>query len=64
MLSRVEGALMIFTTASATALSAAFSGLLGLAQTPRELASHAERWRPWRSYAAQALWNYEPGDAA
>ena len=38
--------------------------LLGLAQTPRELASHAERWRPWRAYAAQALWNYEPGDAA
>ena len=38
--------------------------LLGLAQTARELASHAERWRPWRAYAAQALWNHEPGDAA
>jgi AraC family transcriptional regulator of adaptative response / DNA-3-methyladenine glycosylase II len=37
---------------------------LGIADTPRELARHAERWRPWRSYAAQALWNYNPRDAA
>ena len=31
---------------------------LGLATTPRELQRHAERWRPWRAYAAQALWNF------
>ncbi len=37
---------------------------LGIAHTSRELARHAERWRPWRSYAAQALWNYNPRDAA
>ncbi len=30
---------------------------LGIASTARELARHAERWRPWRAYAAQALWN-------
>lgn len=29
----------------------------GIANTPRELERHAERWRPWRAYAAQALWN-------
>jgi 3-methyladenine DNA glycosylase/8-oxoguanine DNA glycosylase len=23
---------------------------------PRELARHAERWRPWRAYAAMYLW--------
>ncbi|CAA9524050.1 MAG: Methylphosphotriester-DNA--protein-cysteine S-methyltransferase (EC / DNA-3-methyladenine glycosylase II [uncultured Solirubrobacteraceae bacterium] len=28
---------------------------LGLA-TPRLLTAHAERWRPWRSYATQVLW--------
>ena len=22
----------------------------------REIAAHAERWRPWRSYATQVLW--------
>ena len=32
---------------------------LGMANTPRELERHAERWRPWRAYAAQALWNYK-----
>jgi len=26
-------------------------------QTPAELARHAERWRPWRAYAALLLWN-------
>ena len=31
---------------------------LGIATTPRELERHAERWRPWRAYAAQALWNF------
>ncbi len=30
---------------------------LGIASTARELERHAERWRPWRAYAAQALWN-------
>ena len=37
---------------------------LGMAQTPRALLAHAERWRPWRAYAAQALWNFSPKDAA
>jgi AraC family transcriptional regulator, regulatory protein of adaptative response / DNA-3-methyladenine glycosylase II len=30
---------------------------LGIANTPKELLTHAERWRPWRAYAAQSLWN-------
>ena len=29
---------------------------LGLPTSPRELAAHAERWRPWRSYATHHLW--------
>jgi AraC family transcriptional regulator, regulatory protein of adaptative response / DNA-3-methyladenine glycosylase II len=29
---------------------------LGLPDTPTELAAHAERWRPWRSYALIRLW--------
>jgi AraC family transcriptional regulator of adaptative response / DNA-3-methyladenine glycosylase II len=29
---------------------------LGLPGDPRELAEHAERWRPWRSYALIRLW--------
>ena len=28
---------------------------LGLPDTPRELEAHAERWRPWRSYASSRL---------
>ncbi|MFI5906662.1 AlkA N-terminal domain-containing protein [Dactylosporangium sp. NPDC051541] len=28
----------------------------GLPDTPKALAAHAERWRPWRSYAAIRLW--------
>ena len=32
---------------------------LGLPTTPRELAAHAERWRPWRSYATHHLWAAE-----
>ena len=32
---------------------------LGIAGTARELERHAERWRPWRAYAAQALWNFK-----
>ncbi|MBL8385187.1 MAG: DNA-3-methyladenine glycosylase 2 family protein [Burkholderiales bacterium] len=37
---------------------------LGIAATPRALAQCAERWRPWRAYAAQALWNFNPKDSA
>ena len=37
---------------------------LGIATTPRELERHAERWRPWRAYAAQILWNFDVKDAA
>jgi AraC family transcriptional regulator of adaptative response / DNA-3-methyladenine glycosylase II len=33
------------------------AGTLGLAPTPRALVEHAERWRPWRSYAVQYLWS-------
>lgn len=37
------------------------SGDLGLCKTmqldPRALEAHAERWRPWRSYAAAAIWS-------
>jgi AraC family transcriptional regulator of adaptative response / DNA-3-methyladenine glycosylase II len=38
--------------------------LLGMAQTPKELLQYSERWRPWRAYAAQALWNHEVKSAA
>lgn len=31
---------------------------LGIPAAPRELQRHSERWRPWRAYAAQALWNF------
>jgi AraC family transcriptional regulator of adaptative response / DNA-3-methyladenine glycosylase II len=31
--------------------------LLGLPDAPRELERHAERWRPWRSYAVLHLWD-------
>ena len=30
---------------------------LGLPEDPVTLAAHAERWRPWRSYAVLHLWN-------
>jgi len=30
---------------------------LGLDPTPRRLAAHAERWRPWRAYAVLYLWH-------
>jgi AraC family transcriptional regulator, regulatory protein of adaptative response / DNA-3-methyladenine glycosylase II len=29
---------------------------LGLPDSPKELEAHAERWRPWRSYALIRLW--------
>jgi AraC family transcriptional regulator of adaptative response / DNA-3-methyladenine glycosylase II len=31
----------------------------GLPDTPKTLAAHAERWRPWRSYAAIRLWRMQ-----
>jgi AraC family transcriptional regulator of adaptative response / DNA-3-methyladenine glycosylase II len=31
---------------------------LGLPDDPKELAAHAERWRPWRSYATIRLWRH------
>jgi AraC family transcriptional regulator of adaptative response / DNA-3-methyladenine glycosylase II len=34
---------------------------LGLPDEPRALARHAERWRPWRSYAAHQLWALDAG---
>jgi AraC family transcriptional regulator of adaptative response / DNA-3-methyladenine glycosylase II len=30
---------------------------LGLPSSPADLEQHAERWRPWRSYAMHHLWN-------
>jgi AraC family transcriptional regulator, regulatory protein of adaptative response / DNA-3-methyladenine glycosylase II len=32
------------------------TGRRGVRPTPAELAARAERWRPWRGYAAQHLW--------
>jgi AraC family transcriptional regulator of adaptative response / DNA-3-methyladenine glycosylase II len=32
---------------------------LGLAHDPRAILAHAERWRPWRAYAAMHLWHLE-----
>lgn len=32
------------------------AGVLGLPSEPRALAAHAERWRPFRSYAGMYLW--------
>jgi AraC family transcriptional regulator of adaptative response / DNA-3-methyladenine glycosylase II len=32
----------------------------GRRQHPRELLARAERWRPWRAYAAQHLWEWAP----
>ncbi len=34
----------------------AMTGTDGLRPTPAALLARAERWRPWRSYAAQQLW--------
>jgi AraC family transcriptional regulator of adaptative response / DNA-3-methyladenine glycosylase II len=38
------------------ALLKAFSRLIGRTATESELEQYAERWRPWRSYAAMQLW--------
>ena len=32
----------------------------GMRPSPAELLAHAERWRPWRAYAALHLWASEP----
>jgi len=32
----------------------------GVRPSPAELLVHAERWRPWRAYAALHLWASEP----
>ncbi|HEX7088469.1 MAG TPA: AlkA N-terminal domain-containing protein [Vicinamibacterales bacterium] len=34
----------------------AFAAKTGQPTTPAALLAHAERWRPWRAYAAQHLW--------
>jgi AraC family transcriptional regulator of adaptative response / DNA-3-methyladenine glycosylase II len=33
---------------------------LGLAHDERSIVSRAERWRPWRAYAAMHLWHAAP----
>jgi AraC family transcriptional regulator of adaptative response / DNA-3-methyladenine glycosylase II len=43
--------------ASDVALLRAMGGIEGRTPTPRELLARAERWRPWRAYAAQHLWS-------
>src|SRR5262249_2312556 len=42
--------------ASAVGLLRAVCGRDGTRPTPAELLARAERWRPWRAYAAQHLW--------
>ncbi len=37
----------------------ALTGPDGRRPTPAELLMHAERWRPWRAYAAQHLWRVD-----
>jgi AraC family transcriptional regulator of adaptative response / DNA-3-methyladenine glycosylase II len=32
----------------------------GVRPSPAALLAHAERWRPWRAYAAQHLWSADP----
>ena len=34
---------------------------LGLAHDPAAIRAYAERWRPWRAYAAMHLWHHERG---
>ncbi|HLN08916.1 MAG TPA: AlkA N-terminal domain-containing protein [Xanthobacteraceae bacterium] len=42
--------------ASDVGLLRAMTGPSGRRPTPAELGAHAERWRPWRAYAALHLW--------
>jgi len=37
-------------------LMRAMAGPGGRRPSPAELAAHAQRWRPWRAYAAVHLW--------
>jgi AraC family transcriptional regulator of adaptative response / DNA-3-methyladenine glycosylase II len=41
-------------------LMRAMSDASGVRPSPSELRAHAERWRPWRAYAALHLWASEP----
>jgi len=41
-------------------LMRAMSDGSGVRPSPAELLAHAERWRPWRAYAALHLWASEP----
>jgi len=41
-------------------LMRAMSAGSGVRPSPAELLAHAERWRPWRAYAALHLWASEP----
>jgi AraC family transcriptional regulator, regulatory protein of adaptative response / DNA-3-methyladenine glycosylase II len=41
-------------------LMRAMSDRNGVRPSPAELLAHAERWRPWRAYAALHLWASEP----
>lgn len=41
-------------------LMRALAGAGGRRPTARELEARAERWRPWRAYAAQYLWMADP----
>jgi len=48
-----------FPTSDAGLLRA-MSARSGVRLSPAELLAHAERWRPWRAYAALHLWASEP----
>lgn len=48
-----------FPTADIGLLRAMSNGS-GVRPSPAELLAHAERWRPWRAYAALHLWASEP----
>ncbi|MDP3593357.1 AlkA N-terminal domain-containing protein [Phenylobacterium sp.] len=41
-------------------LMRALEGPGGVRPTPAELLARAERWRPWRAYAASHLWSADP----
>jgi AraC family transcriptional regulator of adaptative response / DNA-3-methyladenine glycosylase II len=44
-------------------LMRAMSAGSGVRPSPAELLAHAERWRPWRAYAALHLWASEPPES-
>jgi AraC family transcriptional regulator of adaptative response / DNA-3-methyladenine glycosylase II len=45
-------------------LMRAMSDASGVRPSPAALLAHAERWRPWRAYAALHLWASEPHSSA